>query len=68
VCEVDGIEVTREEKPAWDAAVAAFQRNLRSHLQVIRASAADDARCLLGDQSTGLFSSGGQAKAVVGNV
>ena len=59
MCKVDGIEVSCEEMPAWDAAVAAFQRNLRSHLQLIRASAADDDRCQLGDKGTGLVASGG---------
>lgn len=41
MCKVDGIEVTREDLPGWDAAVAAFQRNLRGHLRVIRDAAAD---------------------------
>ena len=58
MCKVDAIEVTREEMPAWDAAVAAFQRKLRGHLQLIRASAADDARYQLGDKSTGVVASG----------
>lgn len=59
MCKVDGIEVKREDLPAWDAAVAAFQRNLRGPLHLIRASAADDARCQLGDKSAGFVASGG---------
>lgn len=41
MCKVDGIEVAHENLPAWDAAVAAFQRNLRSRLRVIRDAAAE---------------------------
>jgi len=39
MCKVDGIEVTREEMPAWEAALASFQRNLRGHLELVRTSA-----------------------------
>jgi len=58
MCKVDGIEVTREDLPAWDAAVVSFQRSLRGHLQFIRI--AEDARseCQLGESSSGLAGTG----------
>ena len=54
MCKVDGIEVMREEIPAWDAAVAAFQRNLRGDLQLIRIAADVRAERQLGDSNSGL--------------
>jgi hypothetical protein len=39
MCKVDGIEVTREELPAWEAALASFQLNLRGCLELVRTSA-----------------------------
>ena len=36
---VNGIEVTHDEMPAWEAAMASFQRNLRGHLELVRTSA-----------------------------
>jgi hypothetical protein len=50
MCKVDGIEVTREERSAWDSAVASFQRTLRRHLQLIRNSATDGAHDHFGDE------------------
>jgi len=41
MCKVDGIEVTCEDRPAWDAAVTAFQRNLRGKFVLIRDAAAN---------------------------
>jgi hypothetical protein len=38
MCKVDGIEVTREDIAAWDAAVASFQRNLRARLHLMYGS------------------------------
>lgn len=58
MCKVDGIEVTREEMPAWDAAVAAFQRNLRGHLQLIRTSAETRVEHQQGDLNAGLAATG----------
>ena len=58
MCTVDGIEVTREEMPAWDAAVAAFQRSLRGHLQLIRIAADVRPERQLGDSNSGLTATG----------
>jgi len=58
MCKVDGIEVTREEMPAWDAAVASFQRSLRGHLQLIRMAADDRTERQIGDPSSGLAATG----------
>jgi len=41
MCGIDGIEVEREDRPAWDAAVASFQRSLRGRLQLIRSGVAE---------------------------
>ena len=58
MCKVDGIEVTREELPAWDAAVASFQRNLRRHLLLIRIAADVRAERQLADSNSGLTATG----------
>jgi len=58
MCKVDGIEVTREDLPAWDAAVAAFQRNLRGHLQLIRFAADAGGERQLSDPNAGLAATG----------
>lgn len=58
MCKVNGIEVTREEKPAWEAAVASFQRSLRGHLQLIRIAADARTERQLGDSSSGLPATG----------
>jgi hypothetical protein len=58
MCKVDGIEVTREEKAAWDAAVASFQQSLRGHLQSIRPSAGIRAEHQQDDLNAGLAAIG----------
>jgi len=55
---LDGIEVTREDVPAWDAAVGSFQRSLRGHLQLIRIAADARTDSQLDDSSSGLAASG----------
>ena len=58
MCKVDGIEVTREDLPAWDAAVASFQRSLRGHLQLIRIAADARNEGQVGDPNSGLATTG----------
>jgi hypothetical protein len=58
MCQIDGVVVTREDLPAWDAAVASFQRSLRGHLQLIRASAETQAEHQQGDLQAGLAATG----------
>lgn len=58
MCKVDGIEVKREELPAWDAAVASFQRSVRGHLQLTRIAADARSERELGESSSGLAASG----------
>jgi hypothetical protein len=58
MCKIDGIEVTHEGRPAWDAAVASFQRNLRGQLQLIRTLAADGVHNQSGNSDTDLAAAG----------
>jgi hypothetical protein len=58
MCQIDGIVVTREDLPAWDAAVASFQRSLRGHLQLIRTSAEACLEHQQGDPNAGLAATG----------
>jgi hypothetical protein len=45
-------------RPAWDAAVASLQRNLRGQLQLIRTLAADGVKSQLGESDTDLAAAG----------
>lgn len=58
MCKVDGIEVKREELPAWDAAATSFQRSLRWHLQLIRIAAEDRTERQVSDSKSGLAAPG----------
>jgi hypothetical protein len=58
MCKIDGIEVTREDRSAWDAAVASFQRNLRGQPQLIRTLAADGVKSQPGNLDTDLAAAG----------
>ncbi len=54
MCEVDGIEVTREDMPAWDVAVATLRRNFHVHMHLIRTSADARAEDQSGDLNANL--------------
>jgi len=54
----NGIEVKREDIPAWEAAVASFQRNLRGRLQLIRIAADTHTECQVSDPNSGLAGTG----------
>ena len=57
--QVNGIEVKREDMPAWEAAVASFQRSLRGHLQLIRIAADARSERQVNDPNSGLAGTGG---------
>ena len=54
----NGIEVKREDIPAWEAAVASFQRSLRGQLQLIRIAADARSERQCGDSGSGLAATG----------